>query len=215
MIWNNNVLFIHAPKTAGMSMTNLLLSSLDGDVNITGPNEKKYRKGNVIHWPGRRHESLYDAESVLTYMNRSIFSFEKIFVVMRNPYDLELSRYSYLKQGHDWDKGRAQDLAMNSSYKEYLREAPFFGMNPPRLDVYYAINGCIPKNLVVLKFENLKSDINFYMKEYLKGDIRLERVNHSKHPDYVSVYDKESEELCYRRNHWFFEKGFYSRMHLK
>ena len=68
MIWNDEILFLHAPKTAGMSMTNLLLSALEGPVNITGPYEKKYRKGNTIYWPGKRHESLYDAESVLSYV---------------------------------------------------------------------------------------------------------------------------------------------------
>lgn len=211
MIWNDKILFIHAPKTAGMSMTSLLTSSLGGTVNITGPYEEKHKKGNVVYWPGKRHESLYDAESVFTYMNKSIFDFEKIFAVMRNPYDLELSRYSYLKKGNPWDKGVAQDLAINSSFKEYLKKAPFFAMNPPRIDIYYAMNGCLPRNMIVLKYESLNSDINYYLRKYLNNDQKLGTENASKHKKYLDVFDEELEELCYQRNKWFFEKGYYSR----
>lgn len=212
MIWNDQILFIHAPKTAGMSMTTLLLSALKGIVNITGPYEKKVREGNTVYWPGKRHESLYDAESFLSYLNKSIYSFEKIFVVMRNPYDMELSRYSYLKKGNAWDKGIAQELAMNGSFRDYLKKAPFFGMNPPRIDIYYSINGLLPSNMVVLKYENLNSDIRLFMTKYLNTDKEPERENSSEHPIFLDVYDDELEQLCFQRNKWFFEKGFYSRM---
>lgn len=211
MIWNEKILFLHVPKTAGMSMTTLLLSSLEGNVHVTGPHDKE-KNGNITKWPGKRHETLYDAESYLSYRNISIFDFEKIFAVMRCPYDLELSRYSYLKKGHPWDKGIAQDIALNNDYLNYLKKAPFFGMNPPRLDMYYNINGHMPENLTVLKFESLNSDINFYLKKYMKSDTHLGTENTSKHAKYMEVYTKEMEELCYKRNKWFFDKGFYSRI---
>jgi len=212
MIWNDKILFIHAPKTAGMSMTSLLVASLRGTINVTGPYEKKHRKENTIYWPGKRHESLYDAESVLSYINKSIFSFEKIFSVMRNPYDLELSRYTYLRKGHPWDKGIAQDIALKGSFQDYLTKAPFFGMNPPRINIYYEINGILPKNLTILKYENLNEDIDFYMRPYLSSNKELGRENTSEHPKYLDIYNRELEELCYKRHSWFFDKGFYSRI---
>ena len=98
MIWNDSVLFIHAPKTAGMSMTSLLSAHLKGQVNVTSPVEKQYREDKVVYLPGKRHETLIEAASTLIYRNLSLEHFEKIFVVMRNPYDLELSRYSYLQK---------------------------------------------------------------------------------------------------------------------
>lgn len=210
MIWNNKILFIHTPKTAGMSMTGMLLESLDGPVSITGPFDNRTENG-VQYLQGKRHETLVDAESFLTYRNKSIRDFEKIFCVMRNPYDLELSRYSYLRKNLPHDKGPAQTIALENDYKNYLRQAPFFGMNPPRLHLYFSINGHLPENLVVLKFERLNEDIKTFMSPYMKPGYQLPFENASTHKKYEEVYDEETEELCFERNRWFFEKGFYAR----
>lgn len=210
MIWNEKVLFIHTPKTAGMSMTSMLLESLQGQVFITGPFEQK-REDNVTYFPGKRHETLVDAQSFFTYRNMDIAAFEKVFAVMRNPYDLELSRYSYLRLGLPQDKGPAQDIAMAESYKEYLKKAPFFGMKPPKLHYFFTFNGVLPENLVVLKFENLVADISAYLVPYLEEGFALPFENASEHKRYQDVYDAESEQLVFERNRWFFEKGFYTR----
>ena len=36
MIWNNEIIFVHVPKTAGMSMTDLLTDYLKRPVFYTG-----------------------------------------------------------------------------------------------------------------------------------------------------------------------------------
>jgi hypothetical protein len=213
MIWNKDFLFIHVPKTAGMSMTSMLLRGLKGHVYYTGPHERK-KVGNVVSIPGKRHETLADAESTLTYMNQSISSFKKIFSVMRSPYDLEVSRYSYLRRGLSVDKGPAQEIAMSSTFKEYLEKAPFFGQFPPRLDRYYQLGCAIPDNLIILKFENLASEIRFKLAPHL-DHVELGHENISDRRPYVDMYDYESELLCYERHAWFFDKGFYARMPFK
>lgn len=214
MIWNEKVLFLHVPKTAGMSMTELLQSHLQGHVRGTEPSiREKKQKGGVTWFQGKRHENLFDAESFFTYRNRSIFQFARIFAVMRNPYDLEVSRYYYLRKGKAVDRGPAQQIALECSFAEYLQKAPFFGQNPPRLDKYFVMGTLLPANLVVLRYENLSDDIHFHLAPYLDvGDAELPHVNRSKRPDYASLYDAESEAACYRRHPWFFDKGFYSRM---
>lgn len=169
-------------------------------------------ENGVTSLPGRRHETLFDAASFFSYRNMRLEDFEKIFAVMRNPYDLELSRYAYLRKNLPQDKGEAQTIAMAHEFKDYLRQAPFFGMNPPRLDLYYQLNGILLPNLVVLKFERLRDDIHTYLKPYLEGDYELPHHNVSNHQDYLEVYDIEMEQLCFDRNRWFFEKGFYSRL---
>jgi len=210
MIWNNKVLFLHVPKTAGMSMTEFLLKALPDKVFITGPYEEKTTQ-KVRYLTGKRHETMYDAESFFTYRNTSIFSFEKIFSVMRNPYDLELSRYTYLKKNLPQDRGPAQTIATSSDFKTYLKKAPFFGMTPPRLDLYYHFNGQLPQNLVILKFESLEKSIAKNLSAYLDKNIALPLENTSKHRHYKEIYDMEMEQLCYERHKWFFEKGFYLR----
>lgn len=210
MIWNRKILFLHTPKTAGMSMTKMLQENLTGKVCITGPYEKT-KEENVTFLPGKRHETLVDAESFLIYRNRSISDFEKIFCVIRNPYDLEVSRYAYLRKNLPQDRGKAQDIALSSTFKDYLKEAPFFGMNPPRLHLYLTIHNCIPENLVVMRYEQLDKDIMNFMSPYLKGGFKLPFENSSKRKSHEEMYDAEAEELCFNRHRFFFEKGFYAR----
>ena len=212
MIWNNEILFIHTPKTAGMSMTRMLQQYLKRPVFLTEPVEQDTTENGVTHLPGQRHETLLDAASLLSYRNIRLESFRNIFTVMRNPYDLELSRYAYLKQGLPQDRGRAQRIALDNDFRDYLRQAPILGMNPPRLDLYFQLNGIMPENLVVLKFERLNQDISTFLSPYLEPGYELHHENASKHDSYQDVYDQELEQLCFERNRWFFEKGFYSRL---
>jgi hypothetical protein len=241
MIWNDRILFIHAPKTGGMSITKMLLESLYGHVVITGhiglegaEGEKLKKIGRTLrnklrkkllkrlcpkeaagigitYVPGKRHETLNDAESILNWRNRSVDSFETVFSVMRNPYDLELSRYAYLRKGHPWDEGVAQSLALKGNFKEYLRTAPFLGKSPPRVDLYYHLRNNLIDNLVLLRFERLAKDVERYMSPYLMDGYVLPHENRSEHVAYRDKYDAECEELCFQRHRWFFEKGFYER----
>ena len=210
MIWNKDYLFIHVPKTAGMSMTQTFLNGLEGQITYAGPHERK-KIDNIMYVPGKRHETLIDAESYFTYTNQSIFDFKKIFVVMRSPYDLEISRYAYLRKNLETDRGLAQEIALSSSFKEYLKAAPFFGQNPPRLDKYYQIGNSIPPNLVVLKYESLESEIRWKLAPHLKK-IDLGRENSSERKLVSEIFNPETEVLCFNRHKWFFEKGFYQRI---
>jgi len=131
---------------------------------------------------------------------------------MRNPYDLEVSRYHYLRKGHKIDRGVAQDLATAGDFKQYLAAAPFFGSMPPRLDRYFRIGDYLPRNLKVLRFERLATDIDTSMGPYLRADrTALPHMNKSHHDDFWTYYDEEAEELCYQRHNWFFDMSFYER----
>ena len=212
MIWNKKILFLHCPKTAGMSMSNLLTNHLEGQVSMTIDTNKQYRKGNVFYIPGKRHETLIDAASFFNYRNIRLDQFERIFVVMRNPYDLELSRYHYLRNNFPSDRGIAQDIALNNDFRYYLQTAPFFGMNPPRLDLYFHLNGIILENLIILRFERLLFDIRLYLDNYLNDSYSLIHKNQSEHKDFNEVYDEDMELMCYNRHSWFFDKSFYQRL---
>ena len=210
MLWNEEILFIHTPKTGGMSITELFIKYLKGQVNITGPYENTKIDGITYH-RGKRHETLVDAESFFMYRNKSIFDFKHIFLFIRNPYDLELSRYTYLRKGFEQDNGPAQKIALESTYLEYLKIAPFFGMNPPRLEQYFLFNSLLPKNLIILRYENFEDEIRQNLTPYLKPDYQIPHINVSKNKGYAEYYNKETEQLCYQRNRIFFDKAFYRR----
>lgn len=190
------MLFIHAPKTGGMSVTQYLSDYLSN-----------------CHVTEKRHETLAEARVELAKRGRLLKDFSRIFVVMRNPYTLEISRFNYLRLGHPWDAGKAQVLALTGDFKHYLREAPFFGHFPPRLDLYYQDSGLVPANLSILRYERLAEEVAEQVAPFCltSPGALLPRVNATDKSVFEDYYDSEAEELCFQRHNWFFEKGFYDR----
>jgi len=212
LIWNNELLFLHVPKTGGMSVTDFLLDNLALPVHYTTDSKHRRKKRARFH-EGRRHETLVEAEGYFNSMrNSSISDFEVVVAVMRNPYDLEVSRYHYLQKGNAVDKGLAQDLAVAGDFTQYLREAPFFGASPPRIDRYFTIMGSMPDNLRIIRYENLEQDFHRLVGPHLANKrARLPHMNKSARSDWRDYFDEEAEELCYQRHAWFFDKGYYTR----
>ncbi len=198
MIWNDQILFIHAPKTGGMSLTRYLATHLTGYQDTE-----------------KRHETLAEARAAFAQHGRLLEDFRAIFVVMRDPYTLEISRYNYLRLGHRVDQGKAQEIALTSDFKTYLREAPFFGYFPPRLDLYYHESGYVPANLIVLRHERLEEEAVRHLWPFLSNPgAPLPRINRTASACFEEYYDMEAEALCFDRHRWFFEQGFYHRRRL-
>lgn len=195
MIWNQDILFLHAPKTGGMSITAYFSDHLS-NYRITE----------------KRHETLAEARSELASLGIALEAFQQIFVVLRNPYTLEISRFNYLRLGRPWDKGPDQELALSGDFKRYLREAPFFGHFPPRLDLYYHEDGRAPANLRVLRYERLEDEIRQHVAPFLRtANAPLPHENPTIAARFEEYYDSEAEEFCYLRHRWFFDTGLYSR----
>lgn len=212
MIWTDDVLFLHVPKTGGISVTEFLLKNLEGSVAYTAEQPTKADHGATFV-KGRRHELMVEAEAFFNARGRCLTDFAEVFAVMRNPYDLEVSRYHYLRLGHVIDQGLAQELALAGDFAEYLAAAPFFGWSPPNLTGYYRIGNYIPDNLRILRFESLAHELDSRMAPYLKaGRALLPHLNKSDHDDYRSYFDARTERLCFERHRWFFDLGFYPRL---
>ena len=189
----------------------MMTRHMEGPVLATGIEDAAElpRVRNVVK--GGRHETLPEAYVLAARFGRELASFEKIFVVMRNPYTLEISRYNYLRLGHDVDKGPAQKIALENNFKDYLKVAPFFGFNPPRMDLYYHLCGQMLDNLCILRFEHLNDDIREHVFPYLIDQPVLGHENATGKSKFDRYYDPEAEALCYQRHKWFFDKGYYER----
>jgi hypothetical protein len=154
LIFNEDVLFLHVPKTGGMSVTEYLLRRLRTPVTVTAP-EPSDEPSRARFLQGRRHETMAEAASELSYSGIDIDDFALILATMRNPYELEVSRYHYLRLANAWDSTEAQRIALDNEFPDYLRQAGFFGSAPPRFERYYQLAGRVPPNLRILRFENL------------------------------------------------------------
>ena len=153
MIFNDELLFIHVPKTAGMSMGKALLRSLKGHV----------------------------------YM--------------------EVSRYHYLRKGHEWDKGNSAELALAGNFPEFVAGSKWWFS----FQDYYSINGVTPDNLHIVRFENFAFTMQRTFGSCSKAEFSVKRLNKSHNTNYRKYYTDELESLVYKKYQWIFDRGYYAR----
>ena len=174
-------IFIHIPKTAGTSISTYF-------------NEQQTRlriqpdKHETIHHIKHRFSNIYNSYSK--------------FTIVRNPYDRMVSWYSFLKD-------RIGSGAFNViPFKEWVKDiSKLWHISDP---YYFAGPQCawIDDTVVVLKYENLKEDLNNFFNE----EIDLPVMNKSKRKDYLSYYDKESLDIVYEKHKEDFEKFNYKKI---
>jgi hypothetical protein len=194
MLFTSEVLFIHAPKTAGMAVTRYLIETLPGEKFITLPagHERSAEGATVL--PGRRHETLAEARDILAMRGRALDDFRHIVAVIRNPYEIEVSRFGYHRVGLPWDSGPAHEIAMSGDFARFVREVPYPQRAPVPIERYYTIDGRMPRNLRLLRHERLEADLRaLFGPGRLEAWLRrvsqrtrppLQRLNKSRHGDW-------------------------------
>src|SRR5262245_20901599 len=104
MLFNDDLLFVHVPKTGGMAITKYLIEVLPRPVWYLYPNFRAdLEQKGINQVRGIRHENLAESREVLRGHGRDLAGFKCILAVLRNPYALEVSRFAYLRKGHSWD----------------------------------------------------------------------------------------------------------------
>ncbi|MBO6634002.1 hypothetical protein [Parvibaculum sp.] len=212
MLWNDDLLFIHVPKTGGMATTKYLLDILEPPIFISVPEGHAEERPGLTIIDGKRHERLDEAATLLAQHGRTLASFKIILAGIRNPYDLEISRFGYLQKGHPWDKGKAQDLALAGDFDTFVCEAAFHGKTYPALEEYYEIGGRIPENLRLIRQEHIDGDMKSALAEVgIRFTERLPVTNVSEHGTREDYLTAVAERAIYDRFRWFFDHGYYER----
>ncbi|WP_434637402.1 hypothetical protein MLC35_01060 [Sulfurimonas sp. NW7] len=216
MIFNDDLCFIHVPKAAGMSVSKFLLKNLKNkNIHYLLPKghataDEKKINGIQVH-EGIRHENLEEAEVRLKKFNKKLSNFKVVIAVIRNPYDLEVSRFKYLQNGHEWDSGKDAKLAKSGNFKDFALQSSFWGKSSAEFEKYYSLRDSILDNMIILRFEDLSNQINIFLNDYLESNYKLGKTNSTKRKKYCTYYDADSEKAVYNRYKWIFDKGFYSR----
>jgi hypothetical protein len=238
MLFGSKILFLHAPRTAGTSITQFLIDNIPERLTLLAPSPVADRsiavpaavrirtvlKQLLLNIPGAaqvdgalgiRHERLTQARDALAGFNRKLAQFDCIISVMRNPYDLEVSRYHFLRRGYLGVKGlsagRAQDIALQGDFTQFANLAPFFGRMQSRIEDWFELNGKIPENLFPLRFETLAQDLERVIGQFYRIRRGLRRLNASSHEHYKQYLTPAAEEAIYFKFRWLFDHGFYDR----
>jgi hypothetical protein len=209
MIYNDELLFIHVPKTGGMSLTHVLVRELKGQVYLTVPRGHEPRVAEEIIVEGTRHETLSKAAAYFDKEKRDLSQFKAIIAVARNPYDMEVSRFHYLRKGNSFDRGAAQELAMAGDFNTFAVQSSWWFKD---FSEYYTLNGRIPDNMVILRFESLAADFAAACPKFLKRTTELPLVNSSDRGAFEAYLTSEAEQAIFNKYRWLFDNGFYERI---
>jgi hypothetical protein len=243
MLFNDELLFLHVPKAAGTSVTSYLIRSLPGQITLTEPADRLAasdrvsvfaraklglrrlrRHAGLLRRPqlklieGTRHENLREASEVLRRMGRRLEDFRMILAIVRNPYELEVSRYHFFRRGHFGVQGLAhelaEELAQAGDFATFARLAPYHGRLPGRIEEWFEIDSSIPQNLRILRFENLQHELAAAVDALGCRRVPLPNLNTSVHGPYTDYMTREIEQAIYEKFRWPFDRGFYPRLQL-
>lgn len=180
--------FLHIPKTAGLSLDEYLK-------NVIGSPEKGFGRHNCL-------------DNTYTLIPKDY----KIISVIRNPYDRLVSNYEFWKTCYDKNNIHfAHEAAFTRTYKEWVIEwlvnTDFSQAQPTKY--FMTVDGKVPDNVVVLRFENIEQEINDLIKSLgIETDEKFPHNNKTKHKDYNLYYDDELRQVVYDWEKWCFENYY-------
>lgn len=214
MLFNDELLFLHVPKTGGMAVTKYLLEVLPPPVRYAYPNFREdYERKGIVQLKGIRHETMSEARDFLHTLGLDLAAFKCIIAMLRNPYAIEVSRFAYLQKGHSWDRGHNQDLALGGDFERFAIHSHDHGGHARPIESYFLLDGQMPPNLKILRTENLDEEVKRALEGIgVRTDAILPRDNESSHGDPPRYYTRAAEEAVYRRYRWVFDRGFYPRL---
>lgn len=216
MLFNSDLLFIHVPKTGGTAVTNHLLQVLPRPIWYAYPNFRPdLAEKGITQIQGIRHETLAEARDVLISFGRELRQFQCIIAILRDPYAMEVSRFTYLQKGYPYDRGHNQDLALSGNFENFaIYSQNHCGETRP-IQSYFLLDGQVPENLRILRAESLETELKDVLRSIGVHDAApLRRYNESQHGEPSHYYTRAAEEAVYRRYQWVFDHGYYPRLSL-
>jgi len=216
MVFNHEVLYIHLGRTGGISVTNYLCNILKPPViQVVSADEYGYinQSGHEFIIPWKRHANLLETAAFLKPLGISLSDFKLIFCVVRNPFDLDYSFYKQLNT-EKCQKQLASDPASQQSlsaaqgnYETFALQnfTPYQG----QLKDFFEINGKIPENMKVIRFEEISSAVPGIIKPFAIRDIPFPHLNKSDEKK-TSRGDLSPEaSICVCRKYDWISTNFY------
>lgn len=217
MIFNQEVLFLHVPKTAGKSITQSLGATLARPLWAYVPvgterNLRELPDVEGIHFErSSGHEGVSKAFQTMTELGLKPRQVRMIMFVIRRPYDLMVSNYHFMREQYENNIGRENfELAQQLEFPEWVERVKFADMS--RFFLVHQREQ--PKQLRVLRYERLADDYAEAMASIGYHPEPLPHLNASTHPDADELITPAAEQAIYEKFRYLFDNGYYERLQL-
>lgn len=218
MLFNKDILFIHFPKTGGMSTRLHLQYLLEPPIYSIGALNKDYPlyhvmpndtagkdRADIINLNGDKHWPIPGGMMAMRAMGIDPRGLKMIVVGIRNPYGTEVSRFAFQKKYFHIPK--------DMPFAEYVSSPDtwFYG-DTYSIESYYVPPLPEQAGIVrVVRYESLQADLDAL--GLGMGVVPWEnKSEHGPAAEYVTTPDIEA--AIYRRYQWIFDNGYYPRITL-
>lgn len=217
MIFNEKLLFIHNGKTGGSSCAQYLLENLGGLIHNCDAEAGESGDARIINLTDiNRHCTLRAARQHLSNrFNLSLSDFERILVCIRHPFTLETSFYNHLRKPEvrERRKNVPELLTLaDGQFEDFIQHAGFHRPGLAQQD-YFLVDGAVPANVQLIRYETLASDFVQACEPYLRSDSSgvfphtNQSARSSRDEDLIS---SRAKQLIREKHAYMFEAGYYS-----
>jgi tetratricopeptide (TPR) repeat protein len=210
VIFSDRLLFLHVPKAGGTSIGHYLIGVL--------PQAEPYESSHSVG-----HETLAEARVVLARRGSTLEDFPVVVASIRNPYELEVSRYFWLRgkatrlrraAARQATHGVQQAIALVGDFELFATYSPPHGMRP--LETYFVLDGVVPANLRIVRLENIEAELAECLAAagVDPGATPIPHLNRSEHDSFTRYYTPAAEHAVYEKYKWVFNSRLYPRLQL-
>ena len=198
-----NFIFVHIPKTAGLSVTDAF--GKYGRPRGRSTWRSITRRLPIVESPSTAHFRVHEpARKMISKLTRPVFDQFQTFSVVRNPYYHAISHYEYMKQFRIKSTAKKVGDFTFHEYLAYRRKAPFWNdtifARMPAQSYYLNDKN---ENLAVdrlIRFENLNEELGRLARDLKLPGFQLKHVNKtkSKRRSFHAYYNEETVRLVQR-----------------
>ena len=216
MLINDEFVFLHYPKTAGKSLTRYMIEAWRGPIyGLVAKGQLKECKDvmrpEVTLEVGSGHENMRRAKAILEKRGKRIQEMRAVFVSIRNPYDIAVSTYFFMRRAYQDNRDRPNfKMARELDFDEFWkRHNQITRVRPER---WLTLDGDIMGNQMFIRFESLEQDLISLSNQYDFNPATLTHINATAHDHYSQyITTRACEEAIFGFFRFFFEQGFYKR----
>ncbi len=193
-------IFIHIPKTGGISITNSMINIFGKRDIYKGPKLDDY-KAQEIERRIKSQELNIGAHTSISNINRQTNNLKGYFKFsfVRNPWDRMVSLYFYLRNTSLYGKLLPNAPSFNDWILSDLEKittympisVPLRHKKRPQLEWIRDQNGNITVDFIG-RFENLQNDFDIFLDKCNIPHVQLLHENKTTHDHYTKYYTKES-----------------------